>query len=158
MKWETINNTERRKIAAQSVELQDFRQSRIQWESPAKGAPVVTPTTERRTPKEAAPTEHKGPVTSGKSDVPTTGKKVETPAVRGPTYVPPRDVHVTKPDKVKVPPSPIYSKRVQSAAARKSGPTSATQERNQPASARQAPAGKQRGEGKADGRADEKRR
>jgi hypothetical protein len=158
VKWETINNTERRKIAVQSAELQDFRQSRIKWESPAKGAAVVTPTTERRTPKEAAPTEREGPVTSGKSRVPTTKQKAEPPAVRGPTNVPPPEVHVTKPERVKVPPSPIFNKRVQAAATKKSEPTRATEERNQKAPARETPAGKPRGDGKVDGKTDGKGR
>jgi hypothetical protein len=125
LKFERINAEARRKIAEKGTEVRKFRDERNRWESaeagPKTGQPPreirlpterkgpVAPPTERKEPL-TPPTERKGPVTP-----PTELKEPRTtPSERNPTFVPPREVRVTKPERVKIPASPIVGKSAES--------------------------------------------
>ena len=154
MKFEQINAVERQKVAVQAKEVHNFRDQRTQWEAPKKGP--ATPA-ERKGPEAPAehkvetpaehkgpetPAEHKGPVTPAehKVETPAEHKGPEAPAERkgpeapkGPTenkpvIVPPREVHVTAPEKVKIPPAPIAHKTDQPSPPERVAPTHPAEE------------------------------
>jgi hypothetical protein len=105
LKFEHINTKAQQKLTTQTTAVHKFREDRIHWESTSAGQKTIQP-----------PTEHKGPVT------PLTGHKELAPppaehkdSVTPPTehtspLVSPREVRVTKPEKVKIPKSPIVGK------------------------------------------------
>src|SRR5262249_55934723 len=107
--FEQISPVERQRIAGQSKDLHAFRDQRAAWESRAKG-----PTT---------PTEDKG-ITP-----PTVERRPPTPVrERRPDLVPPRDVHITQPEEVKIPSPPIIHRPAQSPARESIAPSQPSQE------------------------------
>jgi len=154
-RFETINNVERQRIATQSREVHTFRESRIRWESRAKGpAAVAPPAAEHRTPTEPPPPHAVPPTTSARpvppveTHVPTTEHGMTPPTGHVPTYVPPHEVHVTLPERVKTPPSPITHRPVQAPAVERPVPMHPSQETSHTAIPRP------KGDGKDDGRGD----
>jgi hypothetical protein len=112
LKFEQINTDARQKIAKQETDVHKFAEERVKWEAPGAANPPterkgpVTPPAER---KEAVtpPTEHEAPVTRAAER-----KEAVTPAAeQTPALVPPREVHLTKPERVKIPvPPPVVGK------------------------------------------------
>jgi len=92
LKFEEVNTDARQKIARQETDVHKFREERVKWEAPGATSP---------------PTEPTGPVTP-----PTEREGRVTPAAeQTPGRVPPREVHLAKPERVKIPvPPPIVGK------------------------------------------------
>jgi len=128
MKFEKINPEARRSIAKQATDGNKFREERRGWETavpaPKPGYPVklvkepkpstavpggpkdpVIPPKEGRLPKVTPPKESKLAQTQ---DEPKT--RATPSAERESTFVAPRQVHVTRPERVKIPAPPISSK------------------------------------------------
>jgi len=105
LKFEHINTKAQQKLTTQATAVRKFREERIHWESTSAGRKIVQPPMERKGPV-TPPTEHKEPVS------PLTEHKgsVTLPAEHTPPFVSPREVRVTKPEKVKIPKSPIVGK------------------------------------------------
>ena len=130
MKFEHIDTNAREKIVTQAAAVHTFRAERNRWESTPASQKTVQSPTERKGavtppsgPKEqvTAP-EQKGPMTS---PVERKGQGNQ-PKETKPQFVPPAEVRVTKPERVKVPTPPIVGKQV---AAVKSPPARPTNER-----------------------------
>jgi hypothetical protein len=92
LKFEQINTDARQKIARQETDVHKFTEERVKWEAAGATNP---------------PAEHRGPVTP-----PTEREGRVRPAEENtPALVPPREVHLTKPERVKIPvPPPIVGK------------------------------------------------
>jgi hypothetical protein len=102
LKFEQIDTDARQKITKQGTDVHKFGEERVKWEAtgatnlPAEHTGPVTPPAEHKEPV-TLPTEHEGPVTPA--------------AEHTPALVPPREVHLTKPERVKIPvPPPIVGK------------------------------------------------
>jgi hypothetical protein len=95
LKFEQINTDARQKIAKQATDAHKFRDERVKWEATGSTNPKAV-----RPPPEKAvipPADLKGPVTP--------------PGEHTSALVPPRPVHLTKPERVKIPvPPPIVGK------------------------------------------------
>ena len=123
IKFVHIDAKAQQKIATQATAVRKFVSERNRWESkaiqktvqpPMKRKSPVTPPSEQK--KSATPVEHKGSVTppaAGKEQVTQPPRETKT------KFVPPGEVHITKPERVKVPAPPIVGRQV---AAEKSPP------------------------------------
>lgn len=103
LKFERINTDARQKITRQASDVYKFGQERGKWEATGSTNPkAVKPPTETRVPpgrnraRVATPADHKGTTTP--------------PGERASGLVPPREVHLTQPERVKIPPPPIVGK------------------------------------------------
>ena len=105
LKFVQVNTDARRKIAGQAADVRKFRDERSRWETTGDRTKTPQPPTERREPV-TPPKETRGPVTP-----PDTHRGTGTPpAGDTPRLVPPRDVHLTRPERVKIPAPPIVGK------------------------------------------------
>ena len=77
--------------------------------TPERKAPVVTPPTERKAPV-ATPQERKAPVVTPPVER-KEKERVTAPEENRAPFVPPRQVHINKPEKVKVPNPPVVGKQ-----------------------------------------------
>jgi hypothetical protein len=106
MKFEQLKTGARQKLSMQATDLHKYSEERNRWESASAGPKTVQP-----------PLEHKGPVTPPtehrESVTPSTERKepATSSAAREPTFVPPREVHLTQPEQVKIPSSPVVGRR-----------------------------------------------
>jgi hypothetical protein len=107
LKFERINTDARQKISRQATDTHKLRDERVKWEATKPTNPkAVAPPVERKGPV-APPVERKGPEAP-----PVERKGPETPTVeRAPVPAAPRQVPLTKPERVKIPvPPPIVGK------------------------------------------------
>jgi hypothetical protein len=128
LRFERINTDARQGISRQAAETHRLRDERARWESTKSTAPEpagpradrtpTPPTVERGRGSEAPPAERgrtvTPPVERGRgSEAPPAerGRTVTPPVVQAPAPVPPRQVHLTKPERVQIPASPPTSRR-----------------------------------------------
>jgi hypothetical protein len=112
-KFEHINNDVRNKLTVQATDVHKFREERSRWEFAPVGQKTVQP-----------PTEHRGTVTQ-----PTENKELVSPSTESkPTFVPPREVHLTGPERVNIPSPPIADRQGMLNIFRKSPPSRPTNE------------------------------
>ena len=105
-KFERISTEQRQKIAKNGSDVRKYRDERAKWEAPAV-APVVAPPASERKGTAARPTESRG---TPPPPVKAPGQKEG--AVHAAPIVAPRDVHLTRPERVTIPKSPIVAKPV----------------------------------------------
>lgn len=125
LKFKQIKSEARQKIAQQATDVHKFREDRVKWETTkTMDAKVVRPPAEHKGPatsprehKEPAPSpvEHKGPVTTPREHKEPVTSPVEhkgpvKASGENPSRSAPREVHITKPERVKVPAPPIVGK------------------------------------------------
>jgi hypothetical protein len=108
LKFEHINNDVRNKLTVQATDVHKFRDERSRWEFAPAGQKTVQP-----------PTEHIGTVTQ-----PTEHKELVSPSTESKTtFVPPREVHLTRPERVNIPSPPIADRQGMLNIFRKSPPS-----------------------------------
>jgi hypothetical protein len=105
-KFEQISTEQRQKIAKNGSEVGKFRDARAKWEAPGV-TPVATPPAGERKGQATQPTEKKGPA---RPPVEARGQKGG--AAPAAPVVAPRDVHLTRPERVTIPTPPIVGKPV----------------------------------------------
>jgi hypothetical protein len=127
LKFEHINAQAQHKIATQAATVHTFVAQRSRWESTPASQKTVQQPTERKG-HVTTTTEHKGAVTptAGRKEqvttttenknavTPTAGRKeqvIQPTKETNTSFVPPREVHITKPERVKVPTPPLVGKQ-----------------------------------------------
>jgi hypothetical protein len=96
--------------------------------APERKTPVVTPPVERKGPEVIPQPEHKGTEHTAPPVEHKEKQRVAPPAETKAPFVPPRQVHITKPEKVKVPTPPIVGEK---AKAEKGPPPNPADERKE---------------------------
>jgi hypothetical protein len=111
VKFQRLNDTDRRQIAAKATDVHALRTQRAQWEAPKASAPrPASPAKPEPTPRKQEP-------------APKPAKITHTPA-----FVPAREVHVTQPERVSVPTTPRTPQPAQSHFIAKQPPSHPAQE------------------------------
>jgi hypothetical protein len=147
-KIERITNETRQNVSRNGAEVHRYRDQRIRWETPASGPhaapsqpiPASAPGNRPATPGEGHPAvppagEPRGPGTAPEKQNGPAAKPRETgnfPGVaeRTPPSAAPHEVRLTRPDRVKIPTSPVAGKPVaQGDKTRKAPPPTPTSER-----------------------------
>jgi len=107
MKFKQIKPDAQQKIARQATDVQKFRQERVKWETTGStdSKATVRPPVEHKDTV-ISPRESKEPVTSHEEHK----GSVVTPDETRPRSVSSREVRVTRPERVKIPSSPIVGK------------------------------------------------
>jgi hypothetical protein len=114
VKFKQIKADARHNIARQATEVQKFREDRTRWEVTPAVAKTGQPLTEHK--DLVKPTDRKEVVTQppARKDVvkPTDRKELVTRSVEQKSpFVPAREVHLAKPERVKIPPPPIVARQ-----------------------------------------------
>jgi hypothetical protein len=105
-KLEQINTEQRQKIAKSGSDVRRFRDERVKWEAPAV-APSVAPRAGESKGRVTPPAENRG---STMPPVEARGQKGG--AEHAAPIVSPRDVHLTRPERVRISTSPIVGKPI----------------------------------------------
>jgi hypothetical protein len=105
LKFQKINTETHNNIITQTNQVHKFGEQRHNWEKPSQNVQATPPANQQKTnapveqPRQSAPSQHKQAVKT-----PT-----ESHTQNQPTYAPPRDVHISRPERVRVSP-PIENK------------------------------------------------
>ncbi len=126
-KFEQINTEQRQKIAKKGSDVRKFRDERAKWEAPT-AAPRVTPPAGEPKGHVTQPTENRGSATS-----PVQARGQKGGAEHEAPIVAPRDVQVTRPERVKIPTPPIIGKPVVESGKVQKTPPQPSGERNRQA-------------------------
>lgn len=116
LKFERIEPDDRQKIAKQASQVHKFREERNRWEAAAEDRPKAVepptgakPPVRPKSPPEVNPPDR--PPTAPRAVTPPAEQKEPvTPPARKPGVVAPREVRVTRPEKVRIPKPPIVGK------------------------------------------------
>jgi len=140
LKFDHIDAGAQQKIAAQATAVRSFTAQRNRWESTSVPQQSVQRPVEHNA-RVTVPTEHKDPVTAAERKGPTTPsteRKVQAtqPGQTKAPFVRPAAVHVTQPERVKVPAAPIVGKHT---ATQKSPPPRPVNERKYKSEAKVTP-------------------
>ena len=128
LKFKEIRTEARQRVSKEATSVYRFGEARSRWESPAAGPETVRSPTERERPmtpptgrreSETPSREHRGPAVSS----PGHGERAAPSAERGPTFVPPREVNLTRPERVTIPKPPIVNRQRGLGIFRKSPPS-----------------------------------
>ena len=116
LKFEHIDAKSQRNITSQATAVRKFSDDRNRWESPAASLKTGQPAVQRKSPA-VPPIERKEPMITaperkGQVAQPAERKeKVAQPVETRAPFVPPRQVNINKPEKVKIPAPPIVGKQ-----------------------------------------------
>jgi hypothetical protein len=139
LKFERIDTKAQQQITTQATAARKFVDERNRWESAPIAQNTVQPSTEQKGPVVTPPSNRKEPVTAPAKDnasvtAPADRKEqVSQPRPNRSAVASPPEVRVTKPEKVKIPPSPIVSKTADSSKSKTGQPASPAEERKQSA-------------------------
>ncbi|MGB8657931.1 MAG: hypothetical protein WCE90_09130 [Candidatus Zixiibacteriota bacterium] len=136
LKFEHINSRAQHKLTTQATAVHTFSAKRRHWESTPARQKTVQPPSEQKGPV-TTPTEHKGPLTplAQHEQQVIQPKETQTP------FVPPREIHITQPERVKVPAPPLVGRQ---SSAEKSPPPRPVDEGRYQGEVREAPKENQR--------------
>jgi hypothetical protein len=104
IRFEQMTPDARQRVARSDSDMERFRQARGRWEAPASSAPAIERPT-RQGGRSAPP--------SRTESTPTLPRETRSPSVSGqnaPPTTTPREVRVTRVERVKVPPSPVVAR------------------------------------------------
>ncbi len=106
LKLERITNVTREKIAVKGADVRKYRDERVKWETPAAARPASPPAAERSA-RAVAPGGPKGPPEPSREARASTGSPEHAPPAAAPRQAAP-----TRPERVKIPTSPVADKPV----------------------------------------------